>query len=45
MRHLETKREAAERHRAALMSKVFTDFLERTSQQNYLEGECDATSD
>jgi hypothetical protein len=32
MRHLETKREAAERRRAALMSKGIADFLERTSQ-------------
>jgi hypothetical protein len=32
MRHLETKREAAERRRAALMSKGISDFLERASR-------------
>ena len=32
MRHLETKREAAERRRVALMSKGISDFLERTSR-------------
>lgn len=32
MRHLETKREAAERRRVALMSKGIAQFLERTSQ-------------
>ncbi len=33
MKHLETKREAAERRRAALMSKGFARFLERTSHE------------
>ena len=32
MRHLETKREAAERRRIALMSKGISNFLERTSR-------------
>jgi hypothetical protein len=32
MRHLETKREAAERRRVALMSKGISNFLERTSR-------------
>ncbi|KAH6681445.1 M3EW, histidine kinase-group I protein [Halenospora varia] len=34
MRHLETKREAAERRRAALMSKGIADFLETTCRNN-----------
>lgn len=33
MKHLETKREAAERHRVALMSKGIANFLERTARQ------------
>jgi len=33
MKHLETKREAAERRRVTLMSKGIADFLERTSRQ------------
>jgi hypothetical protein len=33
MRHLETKREAAERRRVALMSKGIADFLERTTRK------------
>jgi hypothetical protein len=47
MKHLATKREAAERRRAALMSKGIGDFLERTSQyrdlssSNELESESD----
>lgn len=45
MRHLETKREAAERHRVGLMSKGIADFVERTSQQNYLEGESSTISE
>ena len=36
MKHLETKREAAERRRAALMSKGIARFLERTSRETYL---------
>ncbi|KAE9378835.1 hypothetical protein N431DRAFT_148177 [Stipitochalara longipes BDJ] len=36
MKHLETKREAAERRRAALMSKGIARFLERTSREAYL---------
>jgi hypothetical protein len=34
MKHLETKREAAERRRVALMSKGIAEFLERTAKQN-----------
>jgi hypothetical protein len=34
MRHLETKREAAERRRVALMSKGIAGFLERTAKRN-----------
>jgi hypothetical protein len=36
MKHLEMKREAAERRRAALMSKGIARFLERTSRDSYL---------
>jgi hypothetical protein len=36
IKHLETKREAAERRRVALMSKGIARFLERTSRDNYL---------
>ncbi|PMD36870.1 hypothetical protein L207DRAFT_90676 [Hyaloscypha variabilis F] len=36
MKHLETKREAAERRRAALMSNGIARFLERTSRSSYL---------
>lgn len=36
MKHLETKREAAERRRVALMSKGIARFLERTSRESYL---------
>src|ERR1700684_2376480 len=36
MKHLDTKREAAERRRVALMSKGIATFLERTSQENEL---------
>jgi hypothetical protein len=34
MRHLETKREAAERQRVALMSKGIADFMEKTARRN-----------
>jgi hypothetical protein len=36
MKHLETKREAAERRRVALMSKGIARFLERSSRDSYL---------
>lgn len=36
MKHLETKREAAERRRVALMSKGIARFLERSSRESYL---------
>jgi hypothetical protein len=36
MKHLEMKREAAERRRVALMSKGIAKFLERTSPESYL---------
>jgi hypothetical protein len=36
MKHLETKREAAERRRVALMSQGIARFLERTSRESYL---------
>lgn len=36
MRHLETKREAAERRRVALMSQGIAKFLERTSQNSFV---------
>jgi hypothetical protein len=39
MKHLETKREAAERRRVALMSKGIVDFLDRTSQNKDLNYE------
>jgi hypothetical protein len=39
MKHLETKREAAERRRVALMSKGIATFLERTSQENELNSD------
>lgn len=34
MKHLQTKREAAERRRVALMSKGISDFLDRTTHRN-----------
>jgi hypothetical protein len=36
MKHLETKREAAERRRVALMSKGIAKFLDRSSRESYL---------
>src|ERR1700760_3237048 len=38
MKHLETKREAAERRRTALMSSGLAQFLEWTSQENESNG-------
>jgi hypothetical protein len=43
MKHLETKREAAERRRVALMSKGIATFLERTSQENELNSDTMST--
>jgi hypothetical protein len=45
MRHLETKREAAERRRVALMSKGIAKFLERTSQQTSNEDDLEPQQD
>jgi hypothetical protein len=39
MKHLETKREAAERRRLACMSKGIANFLERSSLERYLSSE------
>ncbi|KAF4625939.1 hypothetical protein G7Y89_g12226 [Cudoniella acicularis] len=44
MRHLETKREAAERRRVALMSKGIANFLEKTSRENDSNLETSSTS-
>jgi hypothetical protein len=45
MKHLESKREAAERRRAALMSKGIADFLERSSAQHSVSGSTKSLSD
>ncbi|KUJ12833.1 uncharacterized protein LY89DRAFT_622845 [Mollisia scopiformis] len=45
MRHFETKREAAERRRVALMSKGISTFLERTSQHTANEDSIDPHED